>query len=356
MACTEAVQSLKEDNIILKENNIILNRKIENLTNENAQFKELLRLQLNEINRQQEQYKEAQENLKSKDSQIAQLQKNLENIEKEYEEKKQNLSRANTDFARQNGELNEALEALREQTTILENEKQQQQEEIVKLKKDLNEAQSRHAQLEKDKNNYRLENFQKAKAIFEQTLRGNASQTQVISLTTELTQERVSHAQAREERNQATEKLNLTKDELAQSKLELLETQTAYQELEARLNNLLETHVEREELEKANKKFEELVHRIENRGKEIRALVTGLSTLNLKSLEEFDKWITSCTRVFALSDDEQRNLKSNLSKLLSKPGFFAWQNLLSKGISFTLGGAMVHCIPLVIGLLSKLIK
>ncbi|KIC71160.1 hypothetical protein [Candidatus Protochlamydia amoebophila] len=349
LACAEQVQSLREDNIILK-------RKIENLTHENAQFKNEIRLHLNHINRQQEQYKEAQENLKRKDDQIAELQKNLENIEKEFEEEKQNLSRVNTDFARQNGELHKVLEALIEEKTTLRNQKQQQQEEIDNLRRDLNEAQSLHAQLEKDKNNYRLENFQRARTIFEQTLRCNAIQTQVISLTTELTQEREEHAQAREEHNQATERLNSTRDELAQSNRTLLEAQADYERLEARLNNLLETHVNREELENANERINALTQGIENKEREIRELMTGLSTLNPKNLEAFDRWITSCTEVFGLNADEQRNLKSNLSKLLSKPGFFAWQNLLSKGIFFTLGGAMVHCIPLVISLLSKLIK
>ncbi|MBS4163806.1 hypothetical protein PRO82_001112, partial [Candidatus Protochlamydia amoebophila] len=59
---------------------------------------------------------------------------------------------------------------------------------------------------------------------------------------------------------------------------------------------------------------------------------------------------------FGFNEDERHNLESNLSNLLSKPGFFTWQNMLRDGIVFGLGGASIAYLPLLISLLSKLIK
>ncbi|MBS4163248.1 hypothetical protein PRO82_000548, partial [Candidatus Protochlamydia amoebophila] len=61
---------------------------------------------------------------------------------------------------------------------------------------------------------------------------------------------------------------------------------------------------------------------------EIKELITRLSLINLNDLNELQNWVKDCTTAFGFNEDERHNLESNLSNLLSKPGFFTWQNML----------------------------
>ncbi|WP_075883121.1 hypothetical protein [Candidatus Protochlamydia sp. W-9] len=366
---TDPVRSLQKDNVDLTQKITVHNQ-------DNGKFKETMLNHEQQISLLQKEFQKVQETLNEKVRQIADIQRTLE----KYEKERQELSERNTRLVNENVELvnervglNTLLEDLRKEKSELENQEKAHQEEINRLKQDLNEAQSRYSELKRSSN---LEISEKIRLIANKKLkcekltqvgilirkdRDQAKQKlaerQAVHTQTRrnLLKERAGHiqtsqslAQVKAEHAQTTRKLNQTQHKLTQSQQTVSRQKIDYQELENKLGEIDSRLISQEELQKMSKK-------IQSR-EEIKELITRLSLINLNDLNELQDWVKDCTTTFGFNDDERRNLESNLSNLLSKPGFFTWPNMLREGVMFSLEGASIHYLPLLISLLSKLIK